>query len=69
MIQTRQTTVFIGSTYPIGISTHAHPSIFKRTAILLLPSTLTSSPTNPVRGPLITRTCSPRAKGGTVHAN
>ena len=51
------------STYPTGISAQAHPSIFNRTAILLLPSTVTSSPTSPVKGPLTTRTFSPRAKG------
>ena len=50
-------------TYPIGISTQAQPSIFKRTAILLLLPTVTSSPTRPLKGPFMTRTLSPRAKG------
>ena len=45
------------------ISTWAQPSISSLTATLLLPSMVTSSPSSPARGPLMTRTCSPGARG------
>ena len=47
----------------MGMSTQAQPNIFSRTAILLRPSIVTSSPTRPFKGPLMTRTISPRANG------